>query len=308
MFDGDADLDRRVRVAAFAFLADQTAAHGAVLPWKLLSQGFAFEGQRVPLLGQQGIFKPRILDVPLSIRTAPEVEGRDRPYEDEIDPEGLLRYRYRGTDLEHPDNAGLRRALLRRAPLVYLYGVVRGEYRPVWPVFVVDDQPAALTFNVAVDAPNAQWSSDSAGASFAGEDRRRYITATTQRRLHQEAFRVRVLRAYKERCAICRLAHTELLDAAHILPDGHPRGRPVVPNGLALCKLHHAAFDRHILGVRPDLFVDIRDDILREEDGPMLIHGLQEFQGKRVIVPRAESLRPDRELLGERYELFRKAS
>jgi hypothetical protein len=39
----------------------------------------------------------------------------------------------------------------------------------------------------------------------------------------------------------------ELLDAAHILPDGHPKGEPVVPNGLALCKLHHAAFDRQRL-------------------------------------------------------------
>jgi hypothetical protein len=59
-----------------------------------------------------------------------------------------------------------------------------------------------------------------------------------------------VLRAYRDCCAVCRLRHEELLDAAHILPDGHPRGEPVVRNGLALCKLHHAAFDRHILGIR----------------------------------------------------------
>lgn len=123
------------------------------------------------------------------------------------------------------------------------------------------------------------------------------ITATTQRRLHQEAFRVRVLRAYSERCAVCRLRHSELLDAAHILPDGHPRGRPIVPNGLALCKLHHAAFDRHILGARPDLIIEIRRD---EHDGPMLTHGLQGFQGTRISVPRADPLRPDRELLAER--------
>ena len=64
------------------------------------------------------------------------------------------------------------------------------------------------------------------------------------------------------------LAHEEF-DAAHILPDGHPRGEPVVPNGLALCKLHHAAFDGHVLGVRPNLAVELRLDILREPDGPM---------------------------------------
>ena len=71
-----------------------------------------------------------------------------------------------------------------------------------------------------------------------------YITTLVQRRLHQQAFRERVLLAYREACSICRLRHRELLDAAHILPDRHPLGEPLVSNGLALCTLHHAAFDR----------------------------------------------------------------
>jgi putative restriction endonuclease len=82
----------------------------------------------------------------------------------------------------------------------------------------------------------------------------------------------------------------------------------IVPNGLALCTLHHAAFDRNVLGVRPDLKVEVRLDVLREVDGPMLEHGLQGFQGAEITVPRAEHLRPDREFLAERYELFRRAS
>ncbi len=109
--------------------------------------------------------------------------------------------------------------------------------------------------------------------SLIHEDRRpprSYVTRLTKQRMHQQQeFRQRVLRAYCEQCAICRLRHVELLDAAHILPDGHPRGEPVVPNGVALCKLHHAAFDRHFLGVRPDLTVELRPDVLREPDGPM---------------------------------------
>ena len=63
------------------------------------------------------------------------------------------------------------------------------------------------------------------------------------------------------RLIVCRLRHWELLDAAHILPDKHPLGEPVVPNGLALCKLHHAAFDADILGVRPDLRIERRDQV-----------------------------------------------
>jgi putative restriction endonuclease len=126
--------------------------------------------------------------------------------------------------------------------------------------------------------------------------------------MHQQAFRERVLHAYREHCAVCRLRHYELLEAAHILPDTHERGEPIVSNGLSLCSLHHAAFDSNILGITPDLLVDIRGDILEEIDGPMLVHGLQEFQGKKILVPRSEIHHPNREFLAERYDLFRKAS
>ena len=125
--------------------------------------------------------------------------------------------------------------------------------------------------------------------------------------MHQVVFRERVLRAYSEQCAICRLHHEGLLDAAHILPDGHPKGEPVVPNGLALCKLHHAAFDHHFLGVRPDLTVELRPDVLREPDGPMLKYGLQGFQDARLILPHNPALHPNREFVEERYGMFRKA-
>ena len=45
------------------------------------------------------------------------------------------------------------------------------------------------------------------------------------------------MRAYRECCAVCRLRHAELLDAAHILPDGHPKGEPIV-QGFHLQALH----------------------------------------------------------------------
>jgi putative restriction endonuclease len=61
-----------------------------------------------------------------------------------------------------------------------------------------------------------------------------------------------------------------------------------------------------MLAVRPDLVIQIRRDILNEEDGPMLRHGLQGFQGARIIVPRPRGLHPDQEFLAERYELFQR--
>jgi len=305
----DSTRDAAVRAAAFAFLRDQSRQYPNAMPWTVLLAGFRHDGRRVPLVSQQGIFKPAVCDVPLSIRTAPVVEGRERPYEDELSDDGLLLYRYRGTDRDHVENEGLRRAWHTRTPLVYLYGVAPGWYVPAWPVFIEHDDPGALAFAVSVGRQPDDLSGPLSLASLHTEsaDVRRYATRTTLVRLHQKAFSARVLRAYGERCAICRLRHRELLDAAHILPDGHPRGRPVVPNGLALCTLHHAAFDRNVLGVTPDLMVEIRLDVLHEEDGPMLRHGLQGFHQSRLLVPRSPVLRPDRDCVAERYEMFRKA-
>ena len=304
-----ADLDTRVRTQAFQFLTEQTRLHGEVVPRDLLERGFDFEGRRVPLIGPQGIFKPALLaEMPISITTVPVREGEARPYDDGVGPDGFLRYRYRGTDPGHRDNQGLRLAMGRGVPLIYLYGVTPGRYMPVWPVYIVRDHPAELSFSVAVDAPYMPVMSNFKPDPNSLEARRAYITVLTQQRLHQQGFRERVLRAYREQCAICRLRHDELLDAAHILPDGHPKGEPIVPNGLALCALHHAAFDRNILGIRPDLIVEVRTDILQEKDGPMLLHGLQGFQGKRILRPSSRALWPRPDFLAERYEEFRQAS
>ena len=300
------EIDQRVRIAAFEFLRTQTELRGEVLPHKVLADGFRFDGQRVPLINPQGIFKPAVLpEMPLTFNTAPVIEGKEPPYKDELAETGLLHYRYRGTDPNHRDNVGLRLAMRRAVPLIYLFGVVRGEYMPVWPVFIVRDDPASLAFSVAVDLKDTAVMDTAHLVSDLSEARRAYVTRVTQQRLHQAGFRVRVIRAYQERCAVCRLRHFELLDAAHILPDRHPKGDPTVSNGLALCKLHHAAFDGQILGVRPDLVVEIREDVLREKDGPMLLHGLQGFQGSRILIPTRRDLQPDRDFLAERYEIFR---
>ena len=301
-------LDRQVRLRAFDFLSEQTELHGEVLQWSILSSGFVFDGKRVPLIGPQGIFKPAVLpEMPISIATVPVREEQQRSYDDGIDEQGLLNYRYRGTDPRHRDNVGLRLAMQRRAPLIYLFGVVKGEYMPVWPVFVVGDDPSALTFKVTIDDRQIGLQSTGVATDQVAEARRGYVTVLTLRRLHQRTFSERVLNAYRSTCAICRLRHRELLDAAHILPDGHPRGEPIVPNGLALCKLHHAAFDASILGVRPDYVIEVRRDILEEIDGPMLRHGLQEIAGQPIHLPRDQRLRPRSDLLEERYEMFRKA-
>jgi putative restriction endonuclease len=117
----------------------------------------------------------------------------------------------------------------------------------------------------------------------------------------------RVVRAYQHHCAVCRLKRDELLEAAHIVPDADPLGAPVVPNGVALCRLRHAAFDRYLIGIRPDCVLEVRRDVLDDTDGPMSIHGLQGFHGTSLLLPRIRALRPDPVLLEVRYERFRQA-
>lgn len=298
------DLDRRVRWAAFDFVGRLVDRHGDVVPYAPLIEGFQFEGQRVPLLGPQGIFKPKVLpEVPLTIATAPPKPGHPPLYDDEIGDDGFLRYRYRGTDPQHWNNVGLRLAWQRQTPLIYLHGIVPGQYMVQWPVYIHNDDPGSLTFTVAMDDP--QLLRPDLPEPVVDDARRAYVTRLVRQRVHQLAFRTRVLRAYRESCSVCRLAHSELLDAAHILSDVHPRGEPHVSNGLALCKLHHAAFDRNILGIRPDHVVQIRHDILDEIDGPMLRHGLQALHGLDLMVlPTRTNEKPNREYLSERYEEF----
>jgi putative restriction endonuclease len=104
--------DETVRNAAFEWLRVQVESHGDVLPRTLLAEGFTLQGVRVPLLGPQGIFKPQVLsDAPLYHH-----DRSQRTVDDASGPNDLLRYRYRGTDPDHPDNHRLRFTMQERLP------------------------------------------------------------------------------------------------------------------------------------------------------------------------------------------------
>jgi putative restriction endonuclease len=299
------DTERLMRVAAFTWLSDLHETYGDVVPYVELSKGFLFQDRQVRVLGPQGIFIPQGGTVPLSITTAPPKAGKPRPYDDQIGDDHLLQYKYRGADISHRENAGLRTAMMEGLPLIYFWGIAVGQYFPVWPAFVVSDDPGSLTFLIGFDSEQVR--SDGQLVDVGTTARRAYITQERLVRVHQAQFRQKVLVAYRSSCAICRLKHTELLDAAHILPDGHPLGEPIVPNGLALCKIHHAAFDRNILGIRANLRVEVRSDILDEVDGPMLKYGLQACDRQQILIPRRSEDKPRPEFLEERYQQFREA-
>jgi putative restriction endonuclease len=69
-----------------------------------------------------------------------------------------------------------------------------------------------------------------------------------------------------------------------------------------------SAFDANLMGVQPDHMIEVKRRMREEMGGPMLIHGLQGFEGQTITVPRRTELRPNRGFLEERYKLFRVAS
>ena len=132
---------------------------------------------------------------------------------------------------------------------------------------------------------------------------RRYVFRELRVRVHQARFRARVVPAYGERCAICRLREMRLLDAAHIVGDLEARGEPEVSNGLSLCSIHHRAYDQDLVAVSPDYEVHVSARLLDDEDGPMLAV-LKGFHGRPIVVPSRRAWRPDRERLAARFERF----
>jgi putative restriction endonuclease len=294
-----------VREAMFAYL-DQAVASSpdGNLAWGQ-TERFDVGGETIALRQTRGrgIHKPRQLDAALSITTAFTGYGKEPPYRDSIGEDGYPRYKYERTDPNLSTNRALRAAMEGKLPLAYFVGVRPAIYKPVYPVYIAGDNPQQLEIVLS-------FTSREVGIDLSAltAPEKVYAARLTRQRLHQPLFRERVLHAYRSSCAVCKLRHSELLDAAYIIGDAEDDGDPVVPNGMALCKIHHAAFDRSFLGITPDLIVRINQRLLDEVDGPMLKHGLQQMHGSRISVPRNQADKPDPERLERRYEVFLQAS
>lgn len=292
--------DEALRTSCFGQLAILCAEFGDDVPYDGgLDRGFAYGGSRVPFLNrQQGIFRAAAQRgaAALSVQTSAR-----SPYDDRETPDGFL-YAYRGTDPDHRDNRALRAAHDDGVPIVYFVATRPGWYRPIFPSFVVADDPAALRVLIQPGGWRGPLD-DQEPAVVADPLERRYLVRETKVRVHQARFRGRVLPAYGDQCAICRLKEIRLLDAAHILGDLEERGEPVVPNGVSLCSIHHRAFDHDLVGIDPQYTVRVSRRLLEEEDGPML-ELLKAFHEQPLVVPRASAHRPDRERLAERFDRF----
>jgi putative restriction endonuclease len=296
----DPSYDDRLRGAAIDYVLAIAEASGGMITRQELEL-FRFEGEQVKLSDPaRGIRNPKQLPATLTIMTNPK-----GPYPDHLEADGLFRYKTRTGDWAIGDNRKLHEAFERGVPIIWLQKLRDAVFVPLAPVFLVGAEPNRHQYALAI-GEDLRWATKGGDTSAI---ERRWVETMTLRRLHQPLFRARVISAYERQCAVCGLRHVELLDAAHITPDKDTAGDAVVTNGLALCKIHHGAYDKDILGIRPDLTVHVATTVLEESDGPMLRYGLQGFHDRHLlVVPRLAKERPDTDRLQGRYQAFLEAA
>ena len=278
---------------------------GDALSSEQLAAGFAFEGERVPLINpQRGIFKPKSMEHLLSVRTVFPSRGRKVWYDDQrivhaqvTQGQELIDYAFMGDNPDAADNRWLKQAHDAQVPFLYFLGVAPGRYTPIWPTYVADWVPGDLKVRLAFG--------QSVQDAIPDAPERRYASRLVQQRLHQATFREAVLTAYGGRCALTGLPEPRLIDAAHIIVDrDEDLGQPVVPNGLPLSKIHHAAFDANLIGIDPDYNIHVSEGLLSINHGPMFEHGVKGLVGRKLRLPVRPSDHPDRDRLARRFESF----
>jgi len=304
------DLDAAMRVAAFTHVRRLAEIHDH-LTARELSPGFVFREKRIPLINpRRGIFKPKQMRFVLSIKTVFPKTGAKVWYDDQrevhrqiFEGDETVDYAFMGSDPTAPENRWLRDALENRVPFIYFLGIAPGRYQAVVPTFVASWDPSTLKVRIAFGMPGEDTTATPENAL-----ERRYALRAVKQRLHQASFREAVIAAYNGRCALSGLPEPMLLDAAHIVPDKDQRfGQPVISNGLPLSKIHHAAFDAHLIGIDPDYRLHVSHRLLSYNDGPML-EALKRLNGGTIHLPAREKDRPDRDRLALRFEAFKSAA
>lgn len=122
---------------------------------------------------------------------------------------------------------------------------------------------------------------------------RRYAIVSTKKALRDANFKDRVLTAYSSACAMCGV-QLRLLDAAHILPAAHPDSTDETSNGVALCALHHRAYDRGFITFDSKYRIHRNEDMEHEFQASGLDGGLADFQARLFPIIEVPPDRADR--------------
>ena len=288
--------ETRIRLEAIHYVRDLRERWVAVPASEV--KHFNTGGERIFLKGQQGIFKPAELTDPLSITST-----IDSPYTDDPIEGSRVMYDFA------TNSDGLKRCAEAELPLIYFLQVNRKpnpEYVIFAPVYVIgwDDDRQRFLIDLSEQKPGEAMSAPPTTRQLTlpevrtpnspmeiREMSKSYVITTVQRRLYHARFRNAVLKAYRDRCAVCGLRVRELLDAAHVVEDRDPQPVLSVRDGIALCATHHRAFDAHILRFDSDFTIRIElPDRFTAGEGERAM--LLAFAGKKLGLPADEEQWP----------------
>ncbi|MDC0743229.1 HNH endonuclease [Polyangium mundeleinium] len=288
-----------IREAAIRHCRLLSLRWGEAVPYEELARGFPFRGQWIKLVGPQGVFKPKELtDGPLTL-----LSTLASSYEDEHLEGDVVLYDYAPTSREF-ENDGLKR-IAAQGKAVILLRQVKAKPRPEYMVFApvvlrgFDD----VARKVRLDLAAAQLEVAGIPAPVPTPFSKAYAETIVKARLHQAHFRREILTAYAQRCCICELRERPLLDAAHIVPDRLPEGVPEVRNGLAMCPTHHRAYDQNLVLVTEQYRVEVQRDRLYHAESEATARMILDFDGREILLPKQEHLRPDPEFLRRKIVL-----
>lgn len=130
---------------------------------------------------------------------------------------------------------------------------------------------------------------------------RREVLVQLRKKYRASDFRKRVLAAYGSRCAMCGI-QLKLIEAAHIIPVPVKGSNDTTPNGVALCVLHHTAFDSVLVSFDESYRIEVNKKKVRELERLNLADGSKQFEARLqrdLILPAASAHYPNPRYIAE---------
>jgi putative restriction endonuclease len=117
-------------------------------------------------------------------------------------------------------------------------------------------------------------------------------TSRVNIKIRARVFRERVRKLYDFSCSVCgRIRYTRSekpeVEASHIYPRRN-NGSNEERNGIALCKLHHWAFDNGLFSIKDDYSIIIEERIRDKED----YEEITCFENEKIRLPENKDLPP----------------
>lgn len=173
---------------------------------------------------------------------------------------------------------------------------------PIWQEFLHDRE------NLLFESERilAQWEQKPLETKYQADlfDTQDLVGETKERlvktRVNQHVFRQMVLANYSNRCAISGINIPSLLVASHIIPWAENEQERLNPeNGICLSPLYDRAFDTGLIGITPDLVVQVSEKLKTQHKEPFYQTYFAPVHGSKLR--EAEKYRPRKEFLEWRF-------